>query len=31
MAIFERMHEPVRFTPDADHPVPELRIFRVRP
>jgi hypothetical protein len=33
MAIFERMHEPMQLTPDADadHPTPELRIPRVRP
>lgn len=31
MEMFERMRELARFTPDADHPGPELRIFRVRP
>ena len=30
-ATFERMHESVRSVPDADHPVPELGILRVRP
>jgi hypothetical protein len=30
-APFERMHESVRSVPDADHPVPEPGIFRVRP
>jgi hypothetical protein len=31
MNIFERMKEVVRFTPSADHPGPELRIFKVLP
>jgi len=29
LAMFERMHELVRYTPSADHPGPELRIFRI--
>jgi hypothetical protein len=31
MRLFEQSREMARFTPDARHPGPELRIFKVRP
>jgi 4-amino-4-deoxy-L-arabinose transferase-like glycosyltransferase len=31
MRIFEQCREVVRLTPDADHPGPEFRIFKVKP
>lgn len=31
MSIFERMKELARFAPTADHPGPELRIYKVQP
>jgi hypothetical protein len=30
MTLFEQSHELVRFTPNAEHPGPEIRIFQLR-